>query len=116
MPAAVLQAVRPYSDFIQRYLTVNSRSSSPINLYDKSYGTPRTNMLALESAGEHLTGIVLQSDPLPGCDITVLAFDRRVARCCIFIQLFSVTPSPCFPLLPTLILPMTRVSRVTWPN
>ncbi|KPD14969.1 peptidase S10 [Burkholderia sp. ST111] len=50
-------------DFIQRYLTVNSRSSSPIYLYGESYGTPRTDMLALalESAGVHLTGIVLQS-------------------------------------------------------
>ncbi|WP_341315945.1 peptidase S10 [Paraburkholderia sp. IMGN_8] len=50
-------------DFIQRYLTVNNRSSSPIYLYGESYGTPRTDMLALalESAGVHLTGIVLQS-------------------------------------------------------
>ncbi|WP_454807230.1 S10 family serine carboxypeptidase-like protein [Paraburkholderia fungorum] len=53
-------------DFIQRYLTVNSRSSSPIYLYGESYGTPRTDMLALalESAGVHLTGIVLQSSIL----------------------------------------------------
>ncbi|MGM3277038.1 S10 family serine carboxypeptidase-like protein [Ralstonia sp. 24A2] len=53
-------------DFIQRYLTVNSRSSSPIYLYGESYGTPRTNMLALalETAGVHLTGIVLQSSIL----------------------------------------------------
>lgn len=50
-------------DFIQRYLAVNNRSSSPIYLYGESYGTPRTDMLALalESAGVHLTGIVLQS-------------------------------------------------------
>lgn len=50
-------------DFIQRYLTVNNRSSSPIYLYGESYGTPRTDMLALalESSGVHLTGIVLQS-------------------------------------------------------
>lgn len=53
-------------DFIQRYLTVNSRSTSPIYLYGESYGTPRTDMLALalESAGVHLTGIVLQSSIL----------------------------------------------------
>lgn len=53
-------------DFIQRYLTVNNRSSSPIYLYGESYGTPRTDMLALalESAGVHLTGIVLQSSIL----------------------------------------------------
>ncbi|WP_438672024.1 S10 family serine carboxypeptidase-like protein, partial [Serratia marcescens] len=50
-------------DFIQRYLNVNSRGTSPIYLYGESYGTPRTDMLALalESAGVHLTGIVLQS-------------------------------------------------------
>ena len=50
-------------DFIERYLTVNNRSSSPIYLYGESYGTPRTDMLALslETAGVHLTGITLQS-------------------------------------------------------
>jgi carboxypeptidase C (cathepsin A) len=50
-------------DFIQRYLTVNNRSTSPLYLYGESYGTPRTDMLALalESSGVHLTGIVLQS-------------------------------------------------------
>ncbi len=53
-------------DFVERYLTVNNRSSSPIYLYGESYGTPRTDMLALalESAGVHLTGIVLQSSIL----------------------------------------------------
>ncbi|WP_323123269.1 S10 family serine carboxypeptidase-like protein [Burkholderia alba] len=53
-------------DFIERYLTVNNRGSSPIYLYGESYGTPRTDMLslALESAGVHLTGIVLQSSIL----------------------------------------------------
>ncbi|AJY09605.1 peptidase S10 [Burkholderia dolosa] len=53
-------------DFIQRYLTVNNRGSSPIYLYGESYGTPRTDMLALalESAGVHLTGVVLQSSIL----------------------------------------------------
>ncbi|WP_096723853.1 S10 family serine carboxypeptidase-like protein [Paraburkholderia acidicola] len=53
-------------DFIRRYLTANNRSSSPIYLYGESYGTPRTDMLALslESAGVHLTGIVLQSSIL----------------------------------------------------
>ncbi|RDK02192.1 S10 family serine carboxypeptidase-like protein [Paraburkholderia lacunae] len=50
-------------DFIERYLTVNNRGSSPIYLYGESYGTPRTDILALalESAGIHVTGIVLQS-------------------------------------------------------
>jgi carboxypeptidase C (cathepsin A) len=53
-------------DFIERYLSVNNRSTSPIYLYGESYGTPRTDMLALalESAGIHLTGIVLQSSIL----------------------------------------------------
>ncbi|MBN3807592.1 peptidase S10 [Paraburkholderia sp. Ac-20347] len=50
-------------DFIQRYLAVNNRSASPIYLYGESYGTPRTDMLALalEASGVKLTGIVLQS-------------------------------------------------------
>jgi carboxypeptidase C (cathepsin A) len=53
-------------DFIMRYLSVNGRSSSPIYLYGESYGTPRTDILALalESAGVHLTGITLQSSIL----------------------------------------------------
>jgi len=53
-------------DFIVRYLAANNRSGSPIYLYGESYGTPRTDMLALalESAGVHLTGIVLQSSIL----------------------------------------------------
>ncbi len=58
--------VQVMRDFIRRYLSVNNRASSPIYLYGESYGTPRTNMLALslESAGVHLTGIVLQSSIL----------------------------------------------------
>ncbi|WP_408585349.1 S10 family serine carboxypeptidase-like protein [Paraburkholderia bannensis] len=53
-------------DFIERYIAVNHRSSSPIYLYGESYGTPRTDMLALslETAGVPLTGIVLQSSIL----------------------------------------------------
>ena len=53
-------------DFIRRYLAVNNRSDSPLYLYGESYGTPRTDMLALalESAGVHLSGIVLQSSIL----------------------------------------------------
>lgn len=53
-------------DFIMRYVSVNSRGTSPIYLYGESYGTPRTDILALalESAGVHLTGIVLQSSIL----------------------------------------------------
>ncbi|WP_254367215.1 peptidase S10 [Paraburkholderia sp. NMBU_R16] len=53
-------------DFIIRYLATNNRSGSPIYLYGESYGAPRTDMaaLALESAGVHLTGIVLQSSIL----------------------------------------------------
>nr|WP_323120939.1 peptidase S10 [Burkholderia alba] len=58
--------VQVMRDFIRRYLNVNNRASSPIYLYGESYGTPRTNMLALslESAGVKLTGIVLQSSIL----------------------------------------------------
>ncbi|CAB3800939.1 hypothetical protein LMG28688_05279 [Paraburkholderia caffeinitolerans] len=53
-------------DFIMRYLAANNRSGSPIYLYGESYGTPRTDMLALalETAGVKLTGIVLQSSIL----------------------------------------------------
>ncbi|MBN3751888.1 peptidase S10 [Paraburkholderia sp. Tr-20389] len=53
-------------DFIIRYLAANNRSDSPIYLYGESYGTPRTDMLALalETSGVHLTGIVLQSSIL----------------------------------------------------
>nr|WP_323119088.1 peptidase S10 [Burkholderia alba] len=58
--------VQVMRDFVRRYLSVNSRASSPIYLYGESYGTPRTDMLALslESAGVNLTGIVLQSSIL----------------------------------------------------
>jgi carboxypeptidase C (cathepsin A) len=53
-------------DFIRRYISVNNRTNSPLYLYGESYGTPRTDMLALslESAGVHLTGIMLQSSIL----------------------------------------------------
>jgi len=53
-------------DFIRRYLAVNDRGDSPLYLFGESYGTPRTDMLALalESAGVHLSGIVLQSSIL----------------------------------------------------
>lgn len=53
-------------DFIMRYLAVNQRAQSPIYLYGESYGTPRTNVLAvmLEQAGVRLSGIVLQSSIL----------------------------------------------------
>jgi carboxypeptidase C (cathepsin A) len=53
-------------DFIIRYLAANNRGSAPIYLYGESYGTPRTDMLALalETAGVQLTGIVLQSSIL----------------------------------------------------
>ncbi|SIT49549.1 Carboxypeptidase C (Cathepsin A) [Paraburkholderia ribeironis] len=53
-------------DFIIRYLAANSLSHSPVYLYGESYGTPRTDMLALalETADVPLTGIVLQSSIL----------------------------------------------------
>ncbi|MFC3655348.1 peptidase S10 [Xanthomonas hyacinthi] len=58
--------VRVMRDFIRRYLQVNLRQDAPLYLYGESYGTTRTDMLALalESAGVHLTGIVLQSSIL----------------------------------------------------
>jgi carboxypeptidase C (cathepsin A) len=53
-------------DFIQRYLAVNGRQASPKYLFGESYGTARTAVLAnlLETAGVHLTGLVLQSSIL----------------------------------------------------
>lgn len=53
-------------DFIRRYIAANHRTNSPLYLYGESYGTPRTDMLALslESAGVHLDGIMLQSSIL----------------------------------------------------
>lgn len=50
-------------DFIKRYIAANHRTGSPAYLYGESYGGPRTAMLslALETAGVHLTGVVLQS-------------------------------------------------------
>lgn len=53
-------------DFIRRYVAKNNRTASPLYLFGESYGTPRTDMLALalESAGVHLTGIMLQSSIL----------------------------------------------------
>lgn len=53
-------------DFIRRYVAVNHRTNAPLYLYGESYGTPRTDMLALslESAGVPLTGIMLQSSIL----------------------------------------------------
>lgn len=58
--------VQVMRDFIRRYIAVNNLTGSPLYLYGESYGTPRTDMLALslESAGVPLTGIVLQSSIL----------------------------------------------------
>ena len=52
-----------FRDFVQRYITVNARQSSPKYLFGESYGGPRTAVLAslLESAGVKLTGVMLQS-------------------------------------------------------
>lgn len=52
-----------FRDFVMRYAAVNNRGASPKFLYGESYGGPRTAVLAdlLESAGVHLTGLVLQS-------------------------------------------------------
>ena len=58
--------VQVMRDFIRRYIAVNNLKGAPLYLYGESYGTPRTDMLALslESAGVPLTGIVLQSSIL----------------------------------------------------
>jgi carboxypeptidase C (cathepsin A) len=50
-------------DFIQRWLTVNGRTASPLFLYGESYGTARVPVLArlLETAGQRVSGVVEQS-------------------------------------------------------
>ena len=55
-----------FRDFVMRYLAVNNRGTSPKFLYGESYGGPRSAVLAdlLESAGVHLSGVVLQSPAL----------------------------------------------------
>ena len=54
---------RVFRDFVMRYVAVNNRAASPKFLYGESYGGPRSGVLAflLESAGVHLSGVVLQS-------------------------------------------------------
>lgn len=55
-----------FRDFINRWLAVQQRASSPKFLYGESYGGPRTAVLArlLQSAGVMLDGLVLQSPAL----------------------------------------------------
>jgi len=55
-----------FRDFVIRYQQVNNRGASPKFLYGESYGGPRSAVLAdlLESAGVHLSGVVLQSPAL----------------------------------------------------
>jgi carboxypeptidase C (cathepsin A) len=55
-----------FRDFVMRYTAVNNRGTSPKFLYGESYGGPRSAVLAdlLESAGVHLSGVVLQSPAL----------------------------------------------------
>ncbi len=55
-----------FRDFIMRYVATNGREASPKYLFGESYGTTRSAVLAnlLETAGVHLTGVVLQSSVL----------------------------------------------------
>lgn len=52
-----------FRDFVQRYVTVNSRQASPKVLFGESYGSTRTAVLAnlLEVAGTKVDGVVLHS-------------------------------------------------------
>lgn len=55
------------SQFIQRYLTVNGRYTSPIFLFGESYGGPRTSIMSyvLQARyGIQLNGLILQSPAL----------------------------------------------------
>ena len=47
-------------DFVQRWLSVNGRTTSPLFLYGESYGTTRVPVLArlLETAGRRVNGVV----------------------------------------------------------
>jgi carboxypeptidase C (cathepsin A) len=47
-------------DFIQRWLTVNGRTASPLFVFGESYGTTRVPVLArlLETAGQRVHGVV----------------------------------------------------------
>lgn len=54
---------RLFRDSVQRYLTLNQRSNSPVYLFGESYGGPRTAVLAaaLEAAGTRLSGAIVLS-------------------------------------------------------
>jgi len=47
-------------DFVQRWLSVNGRTASPLFLYGESYGTTRVPVLTrlLETAGQRVNGVV----------------------------------------------------------
>ena len=53
-------------DFVQRWLTVNGRTASPLFLYGESYGTTRVPVLTrlLETAGKRVNGVVELSSVL----------------------------------------------------
>ena len=53
-------------DFVQRWLTVNGRTASPLFLYGESYGTTRVPVLTrlLETAGRRVNGVVEMSSIL----------------------------------------------------
>lgn len=60
------QDVKAFGQFIERYITENSRWNSPKFLLGESYGTPRSAMLAkwLQDDGVALNGVVLLSSIL----------------------------------------------------
>jgi carboxypeptidase C (cathepsin A) len=62
------QDIRAFADFIDRYVTVNNRWSSPKFLMGESYGTTRSAGLAsvLDERGMPLNGVVLISSWLDG--------------------------------------------------
>ena len=79
-----------FRDFIMRYVAVNNRNASPKFLFGESYGTPRSAVLAnlLETAGVHLSGVVLQSSILnynTNCGI----FETPVISCFGFLPSYA---------------------------
>lgn len=60
------QDAAAFRHFIQRFLSLHSRQSSPLYLFGESYGTLRAAVVAhrLEEAGTRVSGIVLSSQML----------------------------------------------------
>ena len=82
-------------DFVQRWLAVNGRASSPLFLYGESYGTIRVPVLTrlLETAGQRVHGVVELSSILDyNSNCSVLGGTPTV-NCAGFLPSFSAVGS-----------------------